>query len=88
MQSFLLTARAVSEKTYGKILANKLRLVGSDTGGQRHVGGTPGYAEFLDAIGDSANPDHQTMLQWCGGAFDPSAFDPFDAQLRLDQIKL
>ena len=52
------------------------------------VGGTPGYAEFLDAIGDSANPDHQTMLQWCGGAFDPSAFDPFDAQLRLDQIKL
>lgn len=52
------------------------------------VGGTPGYAEFLDAIRDSANPDHQTMLQWCGGAFDPSAFDPFDAQLRLDQIKL
>jgi hypothetical protein len=31
---------------------------------------------------------HQTMLEWCGGAFDPSAFDPFAAQQRLDEIKL
>ena len=48
----------------------------------------PGYAVFLDAIRDAANPDHQTMLQWCGGAFEPSAFDPFEVQLRLDEIKL
>ena len=52
------------------------------------VGGTLGYAEFLDAIRDPANPEHQTMLQRCGGAFEPSAFDPFDVQLRLDEIKL
>lgn len=52
------------------------------------VGGVPGYAEFLDAIRDPANPEHQTMLEWCGGAFDPSAFDPFVAQERLDEIKL
>jgi len=28
------------------------------------------------------------MLEWCGGVFDPSAFDPFVAQERLDEIKL
>lgn len=52
------------------------------------VGGAPGYEEFVDAIRDPANPEHQTMLEWCGGAFDPSAFDPFAAQQRLDEIKL
>ena len=45
-------------------------------------------AEFLEAIRDPASPEHQTMLEWCGGAFDPSAFDPIDAQQRLDEIKL
>lgn len=52
------------------------------------VGGVPGYAEFLETIRDPANPEHLTMLQWCGGAFDPSAFDPMEAQERLDAIKL
>ena len=36
------------------------------------VGGTPGYEELVDAIRDPANPEHETMLQWCGGAFDPA----------------
>ena len=52
------------------------------------VGGVPGYADFLEAIRDPANQEHQTMLEWCGGAFDPSAFDPFVAQDRLNEIKL
>ena len=52
------------------------------------VGGVPGYAEFLEAIRDPANPEHLTMLQWCGGSFDPSTFDPLQAQDRLDEIKL
>ena len=52
------------------------------------VGGAPGYEEFVDAIRDPENPEHQAMLEWCGGVFDPSAFDPFAAQQRLDEIKL
>jgi hypothetical protein len=35
------------------------------------VGGPPGYAEFLAAIADPAHEDHDHMLTWCGGAFDP-----------------
>jgi hypothetical protein len=39
-------------------------------------GGVHGYAEFLAAISDPEHPEHATMLQWSGGAYDPSTFDP------------
>jgi Plasmid pRiA4b ORF-3-like protein len=39
------------------------------------VGGVWGYAEFLKAIRNSRHPGHDEMLQWAGGAFDPTAFD-------------
>jgi hypothetical protein len=38
------------------------------------VGGVWGYAEFLEAIGKSDHPEHDAMLEWSGGAFDPEAF--------------
>jgi Plasmid pRiA4b ORF-3-like protein len=38
-------------------------------------GGPGGYYEFLQAIGDPDHPDHDEMLDWIGGAFDPEAFD-------------
>jgi hypothetical protein len=52
------------------------------------IGGAPGYAEFLQAIRDLQHPEHQAMLQQCGGAFDPSEFDPMEAQQRLDEINI
>lgn len=50
------------------------------TGGARaappdDVGGPPGYAEFLAAIDDPSHTDHEDMLVWIGGAFDPEGFD-------------
>ena len=38
-------------------------------------GGPYGYEEFLAAIGDSTHPEHEEMLEWIGGEFDPEAFD-------------
>ncbi len=38
-------------------------------------GGVPGYEEFLRAIRDPRHEEHDRMLQWAGGAFDPEAFD-------------
>ena len=38
-------------------------------------GGVPGYADFLEAIADPSHEAHAEMLEWCGGAFDPAAFD-------------
>lgn len=38
-------------------------------------GGPWGYAEFLEAIRDPKHEEHDSMLEWIGGAFDPEAFD-------------
>lgn len=37
-------------------------------------GGPLGYEEFLEAIDDEDHPDHEDMLDWIGGAFDPEDF--------------
>jgi hypothetical protein len=39
------------------------------------VGGVWGYQEFLEAIRDPTHEEHEAMLEWVGGAFDPEAFD-------------
>lgn len=37
------------------------------------VGGSTGYAEFLAAIADPGHEEHETMIRWAGGTFDPDA---------------
>ncbi len=38
-------------------------------------GGIGGYADFLAAIRNPRHPEHESMLEWIGGGFDPEAFD-------------
>lgn len=38
-------------------------------------GGVPGYMDFLAAIRDPKHEEHDSLLAWIGGAFDPEAFD-------------
>lgn len=40
------------------------------------VGGTWGYADFVEAIQNEDHEQHEDMLRWAGGMFDPEAFDP------------
>jgi hypothetical protein len=49
-------------------------LDGKRAGPPEDVGGIWGYAEFLEAIRDTNHPEHEEMLEWCGGEFDPEAF--------------
>lgn len=51
------------------------------------VGGPPGYIDFLEAIHDPTHEEHQDMLDWCGGQFDPTAFNPSDVNALLSEIK-
>ncbi len=51
------------------------------------VGGAPGYADFLAAISDPAHEEHDHFLKWCGGGFDPAAFDIVLANQRLSEVK-
>lgn len=39
------------------------------------VGGVWGYADFLEAINDPDHEQHEDMLDWVGGEFDPQEFD-------------
>lgn len=38
-------------------------------------GGIPGYYTMLEIIEDEEHPDHDEMLEWLGGDFDPIALD-------------
>ena len=50
------------------------------TGGARacppeDCGGPPGYEYFLEAISDPGHEEHDVLLEWAGGDFDPEDFD-------------
>ncbi|OUM85192.1 MAG: hypothetical protein BAA01_04140 [Bacillus thermozeamaize] len=59
-------------------------------GGKRNcppedVGGPWGYQDFLEAIRDPSHPEHENMLKWIGGAFDPEAFDLVETNEALKE---
>jgi hypothetical protein len=51
-------------------------------------GGPWGYLDFLEAIKDPAHEEHESMIEWVVGQFDPAGFDPADFQHRLDLGRL
>ena len=42
----------------------------------------------FDAVSDPNHPEHDEMLDWCGGSFDPTAFDAQPVNAFLRYIKL
>jgi len=38
-------------------------------------GGIYGYYDFLEAIKDPGHPEHDNMIEWWGGDFEPEFFD-------------
>ena len=49
------------------------------------VGGVTGYADFLGAIADPKNEEHDALLDWAGENFDPESFSPTAATGRMKQ---
>ena len=49
------------------------------------VGGPWGYADFLEAVHDPYHSEHEDMLEWVGGEFDPEAFNLEEVNERLKQ---
>ncbi len=63
------------------------------TGGRRacppeDCGGPWGYKDFLETIADPDHEEHESMLEWAGGSFDPAAFDAGDFDQRLSLGRL
>ena len=50
-------------------------------------GGPPGYDKFLEAISDGEHPEHEAMLDWIGGEFDPAKFDIDEVNGMLAEIE-
>jgi hypothetical protein len=47
------------------------------------VGGIFGYYEFLEVLADPSHSEHDDMLRWAGGEFDPDSFDVRHANLAI-----
>ena len=50
------------------------------------VGGTHGYADFLEAIADPDHEERESYLEWVGGSFDPAEFDLAVANARCQRV--
>jgi hypothetical protein len=51
-------------------------------------GGIWGYYDFLEAIQDPKHEEHESMLEWVGGEFDPDEFDMNFINKKLNVLKL
>lgn len=47
------------------------------------VGGVWGYTDFVAAVRNPDHEQHEELLDWVGGAFDPDEFDPTTATKRM-----
>ena len=62
------------------------------TGGARacppeDCGGPYGYPYFLDKIQNPDHPEHEEMLEWVGGEFDPEKFDVERVNRELQSLR-
>jgi hypothetical protein len=48
-------------------------------------GGPHGYQHLLEALADPKDPEHDDMVEWAGGGFDPHAFTP--SKVKFDDPK-
>lgn len=51
-------------------------------------GGLWGYQEFLEAIMNPAHREHEAMLTWVGGSFDPETFDLGAVNASLRRLRV
>ncbi len=49
-------------------------------------GGTGGYAELLQVLADPENEEHDHLLDWVGGPFDPTLFDLVTTNVALQHL--
>lgn len=49
-------------------------------------GGAPGYAHFRDAMADPKHPDHEELMDWYEGPFDPAFVDTEQIQVLISRI--
>ncbi|HEY8506101.1 MAG TPA: plasmid pRiA4b ORF-3 family protein [Gemmataceae bacterium] len=61
---------------------------GKRAGPPEDCGGPYRYPYFLETLRDPTHPEHEEMVEWVGGSFDPEEFDPDAINARLAQLPL
>ena len=61
-------------------------------GGKRHCppedcGGIPGYYNLLEVIRDPTHEEHEEMMDWLGGEYDPDAFSVDQVNRKLAPLQ-
>jgi hypothetical protein len=51
------------------------------------VGGTSGYSDSLEAISNPKHEEHENLLTWAGGKFDPDHFDIQAVNEKLRKLR-
>ncbi|MDQ3441953.1 MAG: plasmid pRiA4b ORF-3 family protein [Planctomycetota bacterium] len=51
-------------------------------------GGIGGYAHLLDVLKDPEHDEHDDMIEWLGGTFDPAVFDPAEFERAARRLRL
>jgi hypothetical protein len=69
-----------SKASATRSIANQCR------GPPEDIGGTPGYAEFLEAIADPNHEQHAELSEWSGGNFDPAHLSMDDINQALAEL--
>lgn len=62
------------------------------TGGERNgppedCGGPFGYKDFVEAIRNPAHEEHENLMEWLGGGFDPEAFSIDAVNRKLARLQ-
>ena len=68
-------------------LEHPVCLAGKRSRPPEDCGGIGGYYRFLEAISDPKHPEHEDMLDWAGGEFDPERFDKEEVNRLLSKIR-
>jgi hypothetical protein len=50
------------------------------------VGGVPGFEMFLEALSDPDHEEHQHLLDWHGGPFDPDDIDKAGIRVQMKRL--
>ena len=61
---------AEDDLVYPRCVAGERACPPEDCGGMR------GYQEFREAILDPTHAEHRSIIEWCGGKFEPDYFNP------------
>ena len=56
-------------------LSLPVRLSGENACPPEDIGGPPGYELLLEVLGNRDHEQHEDMVRWVGGVFDPKGFD-------------